>query len=218
MDGTITSSRFAVELARTTGHETELMQLLDGHDDSAARSDRIANLFRFVHKREFERVARSLDIRPGVIEFVNQMRRRGFMVGVVSDSYFVAAEIIRRRIFADFAMAHTMQFDGDVCAGEIRINPAFLPKSANTHQAICKSNVLRCFLADGQECPPAIKMTWVIGDNVNDLELMRLADKAFVIDPKSPVLLSEPGVAPIASFKDLLELLPNHVLVEAESP
>lgn len=217
MDGTVTPSRFAVELARTTGHEAELMQLLDGYDDLAARSDRIANLFRFVHKQKFERVARSLDIRPGVIEFVNQMRRRGFMVGVVSDSYFVAADIVRRRIFADFAMAHTMQFDGEVCTGKICINPAFLSESTGVIQAICKSNVLRCFLADGEECPPAIKMTWVVGDNVNDLELMRLADQAFVIDPKSPVLFSEPGVTPIASFSDLLERLPHHVLVEAEA-
>ncbi len=214
MDGTITTSRFAVELARATGHEVALMALLDGHDDAAQRSDRIAGLFKFVHKQKFEQVARSLEIRPGVIGFVNQMRRRGFMVGVVSDSYFVAADIVRRRIFADFAMAHTIQFDGDVCTGQVRINPAFLSESKDAKHSICKSNVLRAFLVDGTDNPPAINQTWVVGDNVNDLELMRLADRAFVIDPKSPVFLAEPGVSAIASFSDLLELLPNHELIE----
>lgn len=107
MDGTITPSRFALELARNTGNEAALMQLLDTpNDDAITRSEQIAGLFRFIHKQQFEQVARSLEIRPGVIEFVNQARRAGFMVGVVSDSYFVAAEIIRRRIFADFALAH----------------------------------------------------------------------------------------------------------------
>jgi len=215
MDGTITPSRFAVELARTTGHEAALKALLDAQDDAATRSERIANLFRFVHREKFERVARLLEIRPGVVEFVKQMRRRGFMVGVVSDSYFVAADIVRRRIFADFAMAHTIQFDGEVCTGHIRINPAFFTEADTTKQFICKSNVLRCFLADGEAHPPGIKLTWVVGDNTNDLELMRLADRAFVIEPKSPLLLREPGNTTIASFTDLLELLPNHELVEA---
>ena len=110
MDGTITTSRFAVELSRATGQETALMELLDNaEDDAATRSDRIAALFRFVHRQQFERVARSAPLRPGVIEFVNRMRRAGFMVGVVSDSYFVAAEILRRFTASDrMDLSHTV--------------------------------------------------------------------------------------------------------------
>lgn len=214
MDGTITPSRYAVELARATGHESALLQMLDGSGDAATRSERIAQLFQYVHKKKFEQVARDIPVRSGVIEFVNQMRRRGFMVGVVSDSYFVAAEIIRRRIFADFAMAHTISFDSDVCTGQIRINPAFFGDSAVSSKLtadICKSNVLRRFLADPN--PPAVNLTWVVGDNINDLELMRLADRAFAIDPKSHLLTVEPGITQIDSFDELLALLPNHELV-----
>lgn len=206
MDGTITPLRFALELARNTGNEAALTQLLDkSHDDAITRSEQIVRLFRFIHKQQFEQVARSLEIRPGVIEFVNQARRAGFMVGVVSDSYFVAAEIIRRRIFADFALAHTLTFEGDVCNGQLQINPAFLPEDDDAVAPICKSNVLRCFLAD--KAPPPIELTWAIGDNINDLEMLRLADNAFVIEPKSPVLLEEPGIMPINAFIDLCKLL-----------
>jgi glucosyl-3-phosphoglycerate synthase len=211
MDGTVTYSRYASELARVTGHELDLMQILDGHsDDAAARSGNIAKLFQYVHKKNFEQVARDMTIRPGVIEFVNQMRRRGFMVGLVSDSYFAAADIVRRRIFADFAMAHTICFDNDVCTGQIRINAAFFHPQQKT-SAICKSNVLRWFLADSN--PPAINLTWVVGDNINDLELMRLADRAFAIDPKSPALITEPSITQITSFEELMVLLPNYELV-----
>lgn len=211
MDGTVTQSRYAVELARITGHESALMQMLDKHGgDVATRSENIAKLFQYVHKKKFEQVALDLNLRPGVIDFVNQMRRRGFMVGLVSDSYFVAADIVRRRIFADFAMAHTISFDNDVCTGQIRINPAFFDSQAKT-SAICKSNVLRRFLTDPN--PPAINLTWVVGHSMNDLELMRLADCAFAIEPKSPALTAEPGITQIASFDELLALLPDHELV-----
>ena len=91
----------------------------------------VAALFKFVHRQQFERVAHALPIRPGVITCVNRLRRAGFMVGVVSDSYFVAAEILRRRIFADFALAHTLQFQSDVCGGTVRLNPAFLPRETD---------------------------------------------------------------------------------------
>jgi len=211
MDGTVTEARYAVELARATGHEAALMGMLDGQGDAATRGERIAELFHYIHKTKFEQVAMSLPIRPGVIEFVNKMRRRGFMVGVVSDSYFVAADIVRRRIFADFAMAHTIKFDNDVCTGHVRINPAFLPGTQSTSNAICKSNVLRRFLSDTTQ--PTINHTWAVGDNFNDLELLRLADQAFAIDPKSPALTNDPKIKVVTSFDELLALLPNHELI-----
>jgi phosphoserine phosphatase len=211
MDHTVTNSSYVIELARATGHEASLLKMLDDSGgDAAVRSDKAAKCFQYIHKTKFEQVARDMALRPGVIEFVNQMRRRGFMVGLVSDSYYVAADIVRRRIFADFAIAHTIRFDNDVCAGEIRINPAFY-QSQHKNSGICKSNVLRRFLND--QTLPAINLTWVVGSNSNDLELMQLADRAFSIDTKSPVLRNEPGITQISSFDELLEMLPNHELV-----
>ncbi|MDT4328418.1 HAD family hydrolase [Methylomonas sp. MED-D] len=160
-------------------------------------------------------MARTLEIRPGVIEFVKQARRAGFMVGVVSDSYFVAADIIRRRIFADFALAHTLTFDGEVCNGQLQINPAFLPDDVNSVTPICKSNAMRCFLTDKSQ--PPLELIWAVGDNLNDLEMLRLADNAFVIDPKSPKLLEEPGITLISEFNDLVELLTHEASESIEA-
>lgn len=208
MDGTLTTQRFAVELARATGQEQALAALLDQPtDDAAARSDRIASLFRFVHKQQFEKVARATPIRPGVIEFINRMRRAGFMVGVLSDSYFVAAEIVRRRVFADFALAHTLQFDGDVCNGQVRLNPAFLPLQPGQGPAVCKSHVLARFKEDCGD--PPLQACWAVGDNLNDIGLLRAADMAFAIEPKSPRIKAEvPGLRVIESFEELMPLVP----------
>ena len=177
-------------------------------DDAAARSEGIASLFRFVHKQQFERVARATPIRPGVIEFINRMRRAGFMVGVLSDSYFVAADIVRRRVFADFALAHTLQFDSDVCTGQVRVNPAFLPLAAGQGPAICKSHVLARFKADTDAAGPPLISCWAVGDNLNDLGLLRAADQAFAIEPKSPQLAEVPGLRVIQHFEELLPLVP----------
>jgi glucosyl-3-phosphoglycerate synthase len=230
MDYTVTDTQFVDELARVTGQHEALKQLYSDpifqNDDKRAQKDKIAYLFRFVHMQKFDEVARQMTIRPGVIEFVNKMRRQGFMVGVLSDSYFVAADIIRRRIFADFAMAHTIQFDGDVCNGQLNINPAFLSVSdggfgfsgkythnqsakngINSHKPMgCKSNVLRCFLANTTS--PSINLTWVVGADQDDLELMQLADHAFAIGAISPDLQSLPYITRVASFEQLMTQMP----------
>lgn len=209
MDGTLTTSRFALELARAAGQEDALAALLDNpNDDAATRGERIAALYRFVHKQQFERVARASPIRPGAIEFVNRMRRAGFMVGVLSDSYFIAADIVRRRVFADFALAHMMQFEADVCSGQVRLNPAFLRQpGSDDGDPICKSHVLRRFRSD--DGGPPLLECWAIGDNANDLGLLRLADRGFVIDPKSPALRDDPSLVVIESFDELLPLVPG---------
>jgi len=214
MDGTVSAQRFVVQIAAASGRHADLMQLLDkASPDDATRSERIASLFRFVHKQEFERVARNIELRPGVIEFVNRMRREGYMVGLLSDSYFVAADIVRKRIFADFALAHTLQFDNDVCNGQVRINPAFQRMNEGDGEPVCKSHVLRRMRADDRQ--PPILECWAVGDNVNDLGLLRLADRAFAIDPKSALLAQTPGVTVVTSFEELLLQVPTAGLSDA---
>lgn len=205
MDGTITPQRYVVELARATGHAAALAALMDGEDDDATRSARIAALFRFVHRQQFERVAHALPIRPGVIAGVNRLRRAGFMVGVVSDSYFVAAEIMRRRVFADFALAHTLQFDGDVCNGTLHANAAFAPLRPSRGAPHCKSNVVRRLRQD--EAEPKIETIWAVGDNANDLAMLREADRAFVIEPNVASLAKEAGATCIDTLDALAALV-----------
>lgn len=217
MDGTITRGRYALELARASGHEEALRGLLDGANvDASTRSAAIAALFRFLPRQQFERVAQGMEIRPGVIEWVKQMRRAGFMVGVVSDSYFVAAELMRRRIFADFALAHVLQFNAEVCTGELRINTAFLPDDAAGTAELCKSHALQRFRS-GEGQPP-FEEIWAVGDNINDLRMLELADRAFVIEPKAGALLAVPGVQSIDSFEELLPLVPAPTASAAAAP
>jgi glucosyl-3-phosphoglycerate synthase len=205
MDGTLTPGRYVQALAAATSSTTALAALIDQPNaDAMTRSEAIASLFRFVHKEQFERVARELDVRPGVIEFVREMRRAGFMVGVVSDSWFVAAEIVRRRIFADFALAHTLQFDAEVCNGQVYLNPAFRPPRQEERPTLCKSHVVARLREDPSH--PRITEIWAIGDNANDLEMLRAADRAFVIEPKVPHLVRDADAQLVRSFEELLPL------------
>ncbi|MCK6433937.1 MAG: glycosyltransferase [Burkholderiaceae bacterium] len=201
MDGTLTPQRFVKELARATRRDEELAQWLDQQGDAATRSQRIAEVFRFVHRNEFERVAHALTIRPGVIECIHRAKQAGFMVGVVSDSYFVAAEIVRRRVFADFALAHPMHFDADVCSGRLNINEAFRPMVPGKGAPVSKGHVVARIRASAGE--PPIETVWAVGDNLNDLDMLQQADRAFVIEPQHDSLVREADATRIDDFSDL---------------
>lgn len=211
MDGTVTTSRFVTMLAQATDQVDALNKHLDNANrDTLTRSASIAQIFRFVHRQKFESVAKVMPIRPGVIECVKAFKRAGFMVGVVSESYFVAAEVLRKRIFADFALAHTVHFQGDVCTGDLSINSAFMARDDSQNEesdtpTISKQHVVTQF-RDPNLSPP-FSQIWAVGDNDNDYDMLRLADKAWLVEPKSPRLTTIEGVTQIHHFDELIRAL-----------
>jgi phosphoserine phosphatase len=45
---------------------------------------------------------------------------------------------------------------------------------------------------------------WAVGDNVNDIGMLAAADRAFVIDAKSPRLVRETGAEVLEGFEGLV--------------
>lgn len=212
LDSCLVSGDGMAELAQASGQAQAHAQVSRGCGQAkqAEQVRRLALLFRFAHRRQLEQAARALRLKPGVVEWVNRMRRCGFLVGVLSDGWFTAAEVLRRRMFADFALAHSLQFEGEVCNGEVRLNPAFQPLPGGTGLALCKSHALRHLRAERGGGP--LLSCWAVGSSRDDLALLHAADTAFVIapQPSGPALglESDPHLRLVSSFADLLALVP----------
>jgi phosphoserine phosphatase len=212
LEGTVIAGDFALALARATGQEAALKDLRSGAGAGAAiaaasLAERTAALFRFTHRQQFERVAVALPLAPHVVEWVNAMRRAGFWVGLVTQSWFVAADILRRRVFADFVLAHTLGFEGDVCNGELHPNAAFLrPEGQAQGLALCRSHALARLREDTQT--PAVETIWAVADGLDDIEWLRAVDHAYAIGPLARRLEVDAGAKAVASFADLMAVVP----------
>ncbi len=205
IDGALTEGgSYLREMAQATGRGDKLAALLaSAPTDMAARAQAIAQLFRFVHKREFEAAANAVPLRPEIIETVNWLRRFGYAVGVIGDGYFVAAEIIRRRVFADVALANTMQFEGDVCQGEMRINRAFAPSASTASDAQSGhrlSHALR-YIRDHKHDAP-LQHIIVVGGSA-DGALLQDADYAFALEPLVSDQSATRGVIALSHFSEI---------------
>jgi len=203
MDGTLLKGRFAVNLAQRTNKVVDLGELLDRHDIPAdERTRRIAALFAGIPKEVFEEVARCMPLTSGAAEVVVGLRKKGYRVGVVSDSFFVATEIVRRRVFADFSIAHLMKFRRGIASGEITLCPAMAHPSGCQKHNLCKQNVL-LHLCD--QLGLVAEHVLAVGDGEPDACMLAAAGISVAFEPKTDAVRMS---AQHVLSGSLLEILP----------
>lgn len=203
MDGTLVRGRFVNSLAHRINCQQELDRFLDNPDyTSEQRIQRIAELFAGTPRQTFEDVASQLELMPGARELIVRLRSRGYRVGIISDSYFVATEIIRRRVFADFSIAHLMRFREGIATGRVTVSSAMQHPFGCREHVICKQNAL---LHLGQQLQINPARLLVVGDGKPDCCMFKSAGVSFAFEPKCQ------EVADSADFviqEDLLQIDP----------
>jgi phosphoserine phosphatase len=181
MDGVLLQGRFIVMLAERTGKASDLSLFLDSPDLQAAERTRcIASLFKGVPREEFERAARNMPLTPGATETVVALRRAGYRVGIVTDSYLIASDIVRRRVFADFSIAHLAQFRSGKATGEIIFSPAMIHPQGCPRHRHCKVNVMYHLL---ETMGIGAERVLAVGDGENDVCLLKAAGTSVAFHP-----------------------------------
>lgn len=138
---------------------------------------------------------------PGAAELVVGLRKRGYVVGIVTDSYRLAAETVRRRVFADFSISHVMKFRGDKASGSITLCPFMLHPDGCPDHRLCKRNVLVHLLGEtGLKASDVL----AVGDGENDRCMLAAAGQSVAFRPKSEEVGES---AERIATKDLQEVL-----------
>ncbi|HMJ88687.1 MAG TPA: HAD-IB family phosphatase [Candidatus Acidoferrum sp.] len=186
MDGVLLNGRFIRALADRVGKAVELATFLDNFSMSPEeRAKKIALLFTGVPRTVFEETAKDIPLTPGAIETIVGLRKIGYRVGIVTDSYHVAAEIVRRRVFADFTFAHMMKFKHGKATGRVTLSPAMAHEEGCCEHLFCKVNVLRHL---SERLGITAEDVVAVGDGENDICLLRAAGKSIAFEPKVPQL------------------------------
>ncbi|MBA4148550.1 MAG: HAD-IB family phosphatase [Verrucomicrobia bacterium] len=183
MDGVLLKDRFIRELAKRTEKESQLAEFLDRFDmDVEERARKIAAIFTGVARSVFEQTAREMPLTPGAAETIVGLRKAGFRVGIVTDSYHVAAEIVRRRVFADFSFANLMRFKNGKASGGITLAPGMVYAGGCSVHKHCKVNVMR-HLMERMEIGPDCVLA--VGDGENDVCMLQAAGVSVAFEPKT---------------------------------
>lgn len=198
MDGTLVRGRFVEALAKRVNRGGDLLEYLDNdlmtHEE---RMLRIGALFKNVGREVFEEVAAQLTLMPGARDLVVWLRAQGFRVGILSDSYFAATEIVRRRVFADFSIAHLMKFRNGIATGDVRASPAMMHADGCEFHGVCKLNAIR-HLSDSLGI--RINRILSVGDGVPDCCMFRGSGCSVAFNPRNELVS---GAATFVAHDDL---------------
>ena len=177
------------------------------------RTRLIASLFVGVLQEVFVETAQSMPLMEGAMETVLGLRKAGYSVGVVTDSFHVAAEVVRRRVFADFCVANILHFRKGAATGDVTISPAMEDRDGCPLHPSCKANLVK-HLAQTAGLVPA--NTLAIGDGLNDICMLSEAGVSVAFRPKSR-LVEEAAIHVLhGSLLEILDL--PGVRSEAQQP
>lgn len=206
MDGTLLDGRFVVSLARRANRGRDLAELLDNASVPAdERTRRIAALFKGVPRQAFEEIARAMPLTPGAVETVVALRKAGYRVGIVTDSYRAAAEVVRRRVFADFCVAHSMRFRNGRATGEVTLSPVMAHPEGCPRHGRCKRNAM---LHLTESAGITFDQVLAVGDSDNDVCMLESAGTSVAFQPKSPRVRDAAGFVAENSLAEVLSALP----------
>jgi HAD superfamily phosphoserine phosphatase-like hydrolase len=216
MDGVLLDGRFVRELATGVGLLGDLSRFLDSSvlpDEERNRA--IASLFAGVHLEAFEETARSIPLMPGAVDTVVALRKAGYVVGIVSDSFHVATEIVRRRVFADFSVGHLMHFRNRLATGYATPPPAMLDTCGCAEHRACKSNVVRRLQEAAGLLP---RQSLAVGDGENDICMLRQVGLAVAFRPRSPAVAEAARCSLSHSLAGLLDVAGVRRLAPRRAP
>lgn len=203
MDGTILQERFIYKAVDALGMQGRFNDILAAGGEPYIVTKQIAALLRDVPLDDLLKIASAIKIVPDLGEVIAALKARGYLVGIISDSYDVVAGFIKNKIGADFVLANELEVRGGRATGEVRIPSCFVrhPTSSCGH-AVCKANAL-LYLAERYGIPPADMIA--VGDSENDICMVKLAGigVAFCSDNRLLNAFAD-KIIRTRSFKELL--------------
>jgi phosphoserine phosphatase len=143
VDGVLVEGAFLAHLARGTRRTKAYAAVAAGRGTSPADRIRMtAAVFEGVQKATFLRAARTVPLAEGAVETVLGLRRLGYRVGVLSGGSRIVADVLRRRVFADFAVGNLLRFRREKATGEVVLAPAMRHEEGCDVHEFCTSNVV----------------------------------------------------------------------------
>lgn len=171
MDNTLLESSFIITAAQEFNFTDELIKIITEYTNSFTRTKSIARLMKGRSLDEILGVVDKIKIIDDAASVIREVKKKGYICGIISDSYDVVTNHLKNKLKMDFSIANELEFSKSIATGEVKIPSAFMrnDKSKCNHD-FCKSNVL--FQLAGKY-NIEIKNTIAIGDSENDICLIK---------------------------------------------
>lgn len=204
MDNTLLQGRFIETCADKYLFEDELARLRNIEKDPAVLTKRIAKLLKGLTLGELLQVASNIPVVNDAIEVIEELKKQGNVVGIISDSYQFVVDYLKNKLGADFAVGNQLDFFEGKATGEVTIPSWFYYHlESKCSHTICKTNVL---MHIASKYGISMENCIAVGDSVDDFCLIREAGMGIAFCTESSMLRNEADkVIDVRSFAALLD-------------
>ena len=86
-------------------------------------------------------VISNMEMAENIKEVIQSYKQKGWLVGIISNSYTLITNYVKQQIGADFSVAHQLEFFDGKATGEVSLPSYFFgsPESVCGH-SFCKTN------------------------------------------------------------------------------
>lgn len=196
MDNTLLAGSFITTAADEFCFRDELIRIVTEYDNPYTRTKSIARLLKNKAIDEILAVVDKINIIPDAAYVIRELKKKGYICGIISDSYDVVTNHIKNKLKMDFSIANELEFSKSVATGEVKVPSAFMrSNNSKCSHDFCKSNVL---FQLAYKYGIDVKNIISVGDSENDI-----------------CLVKESGIGvSFCSDNKYLNLVANHLITE----
>jgi phosphoserine phosphatase len=203
MDGTLIQGRVVFALADRFDLSDKVRSiqshgLMSGHEQTKA----IAELFAGLTRKDLESAIASIPFTQHCERTISALKDRDYKVGIISDSYTIAAGLVADRLNLDFVMANKLQILNGKITGKVD-----MPLGWDRIGCYCKISVCKRYHLEksAQQFSVPIKNTLAVGDTKSDICMIQRAGVGVAFMPKDEEI--KKATDKIVSEPDLLKVL-----------
>lgn len=181
----------------------EYLDILSKNNDYTIQKKLLARLLSGISKDELINFVNNIKISEEIINIIKELKLRGYITGIVSNSFDVITETVRKKLGLDFSLANQLGINNNIFSGEVLIPSYFINSSKSLcNHSICKSNAI-IYLSEKFN----IKMQDIIyvGDGTYDICPIRISGIGIAYKPKSGLLSSISDEVINTNIKELLK-------------
>ncbi|MDI6819335.1 MAG: HAD-IB family phosphatase [Candidatus Hodarchaeaceae archaeon] len=184
-DGTLMDGRLIDVLAQRFGFEEKLMKVFESTVPGHVQSLKVARLLRGIKLQDVLKAARNLRFMPGAREVLNGLKVKGYITGIISDSYKRAIESAVEGLPIDFVMANELAVEDGTLTGEIRMPLGWAKDEDCLRHSVCKLTALR---EAARRYGASMDETIAVGNGEVDICMVEAAGLGIAFNPNSSKL------------------------------
>jgi phosphoserine phosphatase SerB len=183
MDGTLIAERFVFQLARRFGFEDRLKAIMSRRAPEYEKTRDVASLLKGISAQEITDTFDQIPLSPGAERTVAALKKEGHILAIISDSYTIATERLKKRLGFDYTIANKLVVKEGKATGEVEMPLDWSEgKKGCLRHAICKLNAM--FRLSRKTKIP-LERTVAVGDNIADICMLERASLGIAFNPKT---------------------------------